>query len=543
MFLGEQLGAAGFKRNVVLKRIRPELYADGQYREMLIEEAKLAMSLHHSNLVEVLDVGEANGRYFLVLELVDGWTLHQIMRRARDAGMPLPPELAVYIVGELCRALAYAHDRSEGGEPLNIVHRDVCPNNVLISMHAEVKLTDFGIAKARTRTPITKVGMIKGKPAYMSPEQVRAEVLDARSDLFAVGTVLFALLTDKLPFPGPSDQELLIQVSAANVPSPDKIKPELPKELCKLVLKAMAKKREDRFASAQEMMAALEQVQRTALKPAGRSELENFLRTLGAKDGITAITKQAMPPASKSPADEPEWIALSAEQSIVPDQTDTQRAMPTFAKPIPPPMPVVKRARPARWPLAVLAGVAIGAVAWLGLRPNGVEEKKPEVDAGVVAVVTPPPPPVETVDAAVAEVIDSGSSSGEEFVELPGFDAGIVEDVEPDPPEPVNPTAPVPEQISRTSGPGVKLSAKLAPNQKPGAAMIAVLVESEPSGVVIKVDKRELGRTPATLHFKNGLTFDVWFEVQGERPLRQWLMLSDRGEDRLPKVTLRNPMD
>ena len=220
VFLAEQQGAAGFKRLVVLKRIRTELYADSQYREMLIEEAHLAMMLHHSNLVEVLDVGEANGRYFLVMELVDGWTLHQIMRRARDAGMPLPPELAVYIAGEICRALAYAHLRSEGGQPLGIVHRDVCPNNVLVSMHAEVKLTDFGIAKARTRTTHTKVGMIKGKPAFMSPEQTRAEVLDARSDLFSVGTVLYSLLTDKLPFPGPSDHELLIQVSGMEVASP-----------------------------------------------------------------------------------------------------------------------------------------------------------------------------------------------------------------------------------------------------------------------------------------------------------------------------------
>ena len=229
VFLAEQQGAAGFKRLVVLKRIRPELYADPQYREMLIEEAQLSMSLHHSNLVEVLDVGEANGRYFLVMELVDGWTLHQIMRRARDAGMPLPPELAVYIAGEICRALAYAHHRSEGGQPLGIVHRDVCPNNVLVSMHAEVKLTDFGIAKARTRTTHTKVGMIKGKPAYMSPEQVRAEVLDARSDLFSVGTVLYSLLTGQMPFPGPSDHDLLLQVTGMEAPPPVTLRPELPK--------------------------------------------------------------------------------------------------------------------------------------------------------------------------------------------------------------------------------------------------------------------------------------------------------------------------
>jgi eukaryotic-like serine/threonine-protein kinase len=543
VFLAEQMGAAGFKRLVVLKRIRPELYADAQYREMLIEEAQLAMSLHHSNLVEVLDVGEANGRYFLVMELVDGWTLHQIMRRARDAKLPLPPELAVYIVGELCRALAYAHQRTEGGEPLGIVHRDVCPNNVLISMHAEVKLTDFGIAKARTRTAHTKIGMIKGKPAYMSPEQTRAEVLDARSDLFSVGTVLYALLTDKLPFPGPSDQELLIQVSNADVPSPDKLKPELPKELCKLVLKAMAKKRENRFSSAQEMMSALEQVQRSALKPAGRSELENFLRTLSAKDGATAITKQTMPPATN---DEPEWIALSAEQAIVPDQTATQRAMPTFA--VPPPMPVVKRApKPPRWPWAVAVLGLLAAVAWwsLGRNPPVIEETpklppvvKVEVVDAAVAVA------VAEVDASVVEVIDSGPATPEEFVAMPEVvpepvvvDAGQAE-VE-SPPAVV---ATAPEQVSRSGGPGLKLTARLAPNQKPGATMVAVLVESEPSGVVIKVDKRELGRTPATLHFKNGLTFDVWFEAKGRAPLRQWLMLTERA-GKPPKVTLRAPAD
>ncbi len=533
VFLAEQMGAAGFKRLVVLKRIRPELYADAQYREMLIEEAQLAMSLHHSNLVEVLDVGEANGRYFLVMELVDGWTLHQIMKRARDAGLPLPPELAVYVTGEICRALAYAHLRSEGGEPLGIVHRDVCPNNVLVSMHAEVKLTDFGIAKARTRTTHTKIGMIKGKPAYMSPEQTRAEVLDARSDLFSVGTVLYALLTDKLPFSAPSDHELLIQVSNAAVPSPATLRPELPKELCKLVLKAMAKKREDRFQSAQEMLSALEQVQRSALKAAGRSELENFLRTLSAKDGATAITKQTMPPAAEA---EPEWIALSAEQSIVADQTATQRAVPAFAQD-----PAPKKQPPTRWPLAVGVLALLGVAAWWSLnrapapreevraegkRPQEQEEKK----ATPQVVIAPPPPPVPepvaVVDAgAPEELVDSGP---EEFLAMPeAVDAGAA---------PV-----VIDAISRSGVAGLKLTARLAPNQKPGP-MVAVLVESEPSGVVIKVDKRELGRTPATLHFKSGLTFDVWFEVKGKKPLRQWLMLTER-EGKPTKVTLRAPAD
>ena len=520
VFLAEQMGAAGFKRLVVLKRIRPELYADAQYREMLIEEAQLAMSLHHSNLVEVLDVGEANGRYFLVMELVDGWTLHQIMKRARDAGLPLPPELAVYVTGEICRALAYAHLRSEGGEPLGIVHRDVCPNNVLVSMHAEVKLTDFGIARARTRTTHTKIGMIKGKPAYMSPEQTRAEVLDARSDLFSVGTVLYALLTDKLPFSAPSDHELLIQVSNAAVPSPVTLRPELPRELCKLVLKAMAKKREDRFQSAQEMLSALEQVQRSALKPAGRSELENFLRTLSAKDGATAITKQTMPPAAEA---EPEWIALSAEQSIVADQTATQRAVPAFAQD-----PAPKKQPPTRWPLAAGVVALLGVAAWWSLNraPAPREEEKKPTPQVVIAPSPPVPEPVAVVDAGAAEeLVDSGP---EEFLAMPTVvDAG---------PAPMGVDA-----ISRSGVAGLKLTARLAPHQKPGP-MVAVLVESEPSGVVIKVDKRELGRTPATLHFKSGLTFDVWFEAKGQKPLRQWLMLTER-EGKPTKVTLRAPAD
>ncbi len=183
VYLGEQLGPAGFKRPVILKRLRSELLADEHHRQILLEEAQLAMKLHHSNLVEVLDLGETAGHWYLVLELVDGWPLQQVLRRARETKMRLPPTLALYIAAEICRGLAYAHERTEGETALNIVHRDVCPNNVLVSMHAEVKLTDFGIAKARTRTTHTKIGMIKGKPAYMSPEQTRAEVLEALSGL------------------------------------------------------------------------------------------------------------------------------------------------------------------------------------------------------------------------------------------------------------------------------------------------------------------------------------------------------------------------
>ena len=213
VYLGEQLGAAGFKRPVVLKRLRAELFEDPYFRQILLEEAQLAMSLHHSNLVEVIDLGDSEGRWYLVLELVDGWTLHHVLRRAREVGMSLPPQLVLYIAGEICRGLAYAHERTEGDTPLRIVHRDICPNNVLLSRHAEVKLIDFGIAKSALRPNHTGVGRTKGKPAWMSPEQARAEPLDARSDLYSVGSVLFAMLTDVPPYSGPGDLEVISQVS------------------------------------------------------------------------------------------------------------------------------------------------------------------------------------------------------------------------------------------------------------------------------------------------------------------------------------------
>ena len=312
VFLAEQVGAAGFRRLVVLKRIRPELYADEMFRRILVEEAHVTMGLHHSNLVEVLDLGESRGRYFLVLELVDGWTLQQLLERAKAAKVPVPAGLAVYLVAEVCRALGYAHERTRAGVKLNIVHRDVCPNNVLLSDTGEVKLADFGIAKARIRTSTSAVGTIAGKPSYMSPEQATGEPVDARSDLFSAGTLLYYLLTAELPFKAPNERELLVRVGSGEFVSPAKLKGSLPKELVKVVLEAMKRDPAQRFQSAQEMLAALEKVHRATLEPFGRTELEGWLRALNKKDGQVPVTRESMLPAARK-EDDPEWIELSSD--------------------------------------------------------------------------------------------------------------------------------------------------------------------------------------------------------------------------------------
>src|SRR4051812_49193813 len=188
IFLALQKGEQGFQKPVVLKRILPALAEDPKFVRMLVDEAHIAATLNHSNLVQVLDLGRAGDEYFLVLEFVDGWSLEQVRRRSVKAKVKLPLPLALHIASALCRGLAYVHTRKRDGRPLGIVHRDVSPQNVLISREGEVKLADFGIAKAIGRREKSVTGVIKGKFAYMSPEQSIGSELDARSDLFSVET-------------------------------------------------------------------------------------------------------------------------------------------------------------------------------------------------------------------------------------------------------------------------------------------------------------------------------------------------------------------
>ena len=199
IFLATQMGRDGFQKPVILKRIHSTIYADPQFRNMFIDEAHISMSLQHSNIVQVLDLGVSAGRYFLVLELVDGWDLGRILHRAATAGTRLPRELAFHIIADVCRALAYAHSKTDGERPLGIVHRDISPHNILVSEQGEVKLTDFGIAKAMNKREQTGTGVVKGKVAFMSPEQAMGKPIDARSDLFSLGTVLYLLMVAGAP--------------------------------------------------------------------------------------------------------------------------------------------------------------------------------------------------------------------------------------------------------------------------------------------------------------------------------------------------------
>src|SRR5262245_52151873 len=285
IFLALQKGEEGFQKPVVLKRILPSLAADPKFVRMFVDEAHIASTLNHSNLVQVLDLGKSGDQYFLVLEFVDGWSLEQIRRRAQQAKLKLPVPLALTIVGALCRGLAYVHTRERHGKPLGIVHRDVTPQNVLISQHGEVKLADFGIAKAVGKSEKSATGIIKGKFAYMSPEQSQARPLDARSDLFSVGTVLYLLVTGRKPFDGATDADVIMQVRRARPDKPSTLVRDLNPDVERLINRALRADPGKRWQSAEQMADKIDAILVKLGQPSGPAPLKRWLETLSARDG------------------------------------------------------------------------------------------------------------------------------------------------------------------------------------------------------------------------------------------------------------------
>jgi len=329
IFLATQLGREGFQKPVILKRIHSTIYADPQFRNMFIDEAHISMSLAHSNIAQVLDLGVAQGRYFLVLELVDGWDLGRVQQRAAAAGVPLPRELGLHIIADVCRALAYAHSKTDGTKSLGIVHRDVSPHNILLSEQGEIKLTDFGIAKAMNKREQTGTGVVKGKVAFMSPEQAYGKPIDQRSDLFSLGTVLYLLMVRSRPFEGPTDLETLLRVQKGDYLPPEAAAPDLEPEVAAIINRAMKSDVSERYQSADEMLADIEHVARNVFRPVGQTELKRWLSELSLQDGQPSILRATTrPTASRTGTGTGELdgqdVVLSDSQEIQEDEIDAE---------------------------------------------------------------------------------------------------------------------------------------------------------------------------------------------------------------------------
>jgi serine/threonine protein kinase len=254
--LARTRGVGGFERLVVVKHALPSL-AD-RTQQMLLAEARLAATLQHTNIVQVHDVDTDDGIVFLAMEYLHGQDVRAVLRRSWGRAQPLGVAQALAIVLPVCAGLHYAHDkRDSDGQPLEIVHRDVSPSNVFVTYDGGVKLIDFGIAKATTLPSETQLGMIKGKPGYMSPEQCRCEPLDRRSDVFCLGIVLYELTLGLRPFRADNAYLLICQILEEDPPRPTAVDPAYPAELEAIVMRALAKDRRDRYPSALAMQEAL----------------------------------------------------------------------------------------------------------------------------------------------------------------------------------------------------------------------------------------------------------------------------------------------
>jgi serine/threonine-protein kinase len=259
VFRGVAESLQGFKKNIAIKRILPNLTKNKKFVAMFLDEARLSLALQHANIVQVFDIGHADDTYFIVMEYVDGVHLKALMEWRRRIGRRIPIAHTLYIIMEMCKGLSYAHEllNPDTGKPLGIVHRDISPPNVLISKQGEVKVVDFGLAKATSQLENTDPGVVKGKMSYLSPEAARGEEVDHRADIFAVGILLYEMLTGKRLFYGETDYQTVELVRNAKIPPLKAQNPQVEPELEDVVRKSLARRPEDRYQSALDLQDAM----------------------------------------------------------------------------------------------------------------------------------------------------------------------------------------------------------------------------------------------------------------------------------------------
>jgi eukaryotic-like serine/threonine-protein kinase len=254
VFRAESEGLQGFRKQVAIKRVLPNLSSKKKFISMFLDEARLSAQLSHSNCVQVFDIGVGDNAFFIVMEFVDGGNLKSIVEHIKKIGRDFPVEAAVYISLEICKGLAYAHELTDSsGAPLHIVHRDMSPPNVLITKYGEIKIVDFGLAKANSQLEKSEPGIIKGKFSYLAPEAAMGQDVDARTDIFAIGIILWELLAGQRLFLGDTDFQTVKKVQSAHVPSISQINKKVPKDLEAIMARTLAREPSARYQTAREL--------------------------------------------------------------------------------------------------------------------------------------------------------------------------------------------------------------------------------------------------------------------------------------------------
>lgn len=281
VFKAKTFSHGGFEKLLVIKRILEHLSENDEFVEMFIDEAKISVELQHPNIIQIYDFGRIHHNYYIAMECVEGKDVKGILRKLAERRKLMPTEFAIYIAHEMCKGLDYAHKRPDAqGELLGIVHRDISPSNILVSYAGEIKIADFGIAKARISGYNTQDGVLKGKFEYMSPEQASGKSIDARSDIFAAGIILHEMLTGRRLFKTDSDIKTLERIKAVDIKPPSHLNPAVPKRLDALVLRAMSQDPAERFADARAFQSALIEFLYPATPDLTREHLGHFMTEL-----------------------------------------------------------------------------------------------------------------------------------------------------------------------------------------------------------------------------------------------------------------------
>lgn len=365
-------GVEGFQKIVAIKKILPHLSDNQEFIEMFVDEAKLAAQLNHNNIIHIYDLGKIQNSYYIAMEYIDGFDLKTILRRGEERGHPMNVELALFIASKVASALDYAHRKKDFEDrEMGLVHRDVSPQNVLISEEGDIKLCDFGIAKAASKASHTQAGALKGKLQYMAPEQAWGKHIDRRSDIFALATVLFEMLTGRKLFTGDNEISILEQVREARVQPPSLHNDEVTPEIDRIVLKALQKDPDDRYQTAGEMAREIDAVLYTFRPTPTSADLAIYMHRLAAPEPEAPAVVEHEPEPVHQPL-RPNVIVPSnvIAPAVIPAVISAPVAVP---EPEPEPEPVV----------AVREEPAPPAAPMFGIEP----EKKKKSPIGIIAAI------------------------------------------------------------------------------------------------------------------------------------------------------------
>ncbi len=431
-------GEQGFEKIVAIKRIVPHMATNADFVTMFVDEAKLAAQLNHNNITHIYDLGKVDAWHYIAMEYVEGKDLRTLLKLGRERGFPLPAELALFIAAKIANALDYAHRRpAPDGSELNLVHRDVSPQNILISDEGDIKLCDFGIAKAASKVSTTMSGALKGKLQYMSPEQAWGKRLDRRSDIFSLGSVLYEMLTGVPLFEGDTDMSVLESVREGEVAPPTSRGAEVPKRVDQIVLKALAKNPQERYQNASEFEKDLHAVLYTYQPSPGPADLAIYMHRLleahqASDDEIDAAFDAArdMPHPVPPPAPAPDALPKKGKGLVI-AKASGEVTRPSFPAPAPPPAPPARRAlgeTASALPTAgeskksragLVAGIGIVAAVlvlgalfvtkdrWMGTKPPAAAPTpKTEAPAATVSPAAPLAPSAALPQPEPAKILD-----------------------------------------------------------------------------------------------------------------------------------------